>query len=110
MKAKDYAKIYNEKLAETNDYAQAIDPVLKGLIEELSTLTQTRGKSTFSAAISCFDEIEQKWRAFSYLINDGKTWKPDGFMLYMNEIAPTLTDLYRMGKHDQEFRLSLRRK
>lgn len=104
MKAKEYAERYHKTVARyTGDLSPeeaeryAISEVLIGLATELANLTKTRGKCTFEAAISCFDEIEKKWRAFTYLVPG---WKPDGFILYIQHEMPDLWMLYQIGKQE----------
>lgn len=104
MKAKDYAKKYHETIEQERSRGSsqedaerfAIAGVLGGLCGELVILTQTRGKCSFEAALSCFDEIEKKWRAFTYLVDDG--WKADGFILFIQHRHPDLWILYQQGK------------
>lgn len=103
MKAKEYVKQYQEDITRflasdfTREEAEriAISGVLGGLCGELADLTKTRGKCSFEAAISCFDEIEKKWRAFTYLVNG---WKPEGFTLFIQHRHPDLWQLYELAK------------
>lgn len=103
MKAKEYAKEYKTRVQYKLqcNYSQedaerfAISEVLIGLSNELADLTKTRGKYSFEAAISCFDEIEKKWRAFTYLVNG---WKPEGFTLFIQHRHPDLWQLYELAK------------
>ena len=105
MKAKEYAQLYQSKLIEFfqpdapgEAERLAVSAVLGGLMGELAVLTRSRGKTSFEAALSCFDEIEKKWRAFCYLIDDGKTWRPDGFIYFIQKHDPELWTLYQIGK------------
>lgn len=107
MKAKEYAKQYQETVCQelshnlSKEEAEriAIAGVLGGLCGELADLTKTRGKHSFEAAIACFDEIEKKWRAFTYLV-DG--WKVDGFILFIQHRHPDLWQLYKLAKTSVE--------
>ncbi len=114
MKAKEYAKKYFEDTNQlcNNGHKQeeaeriAISGVLIGLSNELLTLIKNRGKCTFEAALSCFDEIEKKWRAFTYLVPG---WKADGFIWFIQNKFPDLWTLYQLGKQESRHNYSVGR-
>lgn len=59
MKAKEYAKKYEE----TGD----LEEILTLFIEEIRTLARIRNAKTDLAFIGIFNELDQKWKAFSRL-------------------------------------------
>lgn len=107
MKAKEYVEIYKKSLAETGDPMQAIGPVMVGLSHEYLELSNTRGKQTAAAAIACFDEINKKYIAFTYQLDEGATFNVHGFEIVIEALYPKLWVLLNRMRKELSDRESL---
>lgn len=107
MKAKEYVEIYKKALAETGDPMQAIGPVMVGLSYEYLELSHTRGKQTAAAAIACFDEINKKYIAFTYQLDEGATFNVHGFEIVIEALYPELWVLLTRMREELSYSQSL---
>jgi len=82
MKAKDYAKQFNE----AQDKTESLHQIADAFFDEINTLIRVRRAQTNAACFSIFDEQERKWRAFARL-TDGEI-KEDGFCILLQEFFP----------------------
>ncbi len=71
MKAKEYAKLFNE-----NRSVDTLVNISTQFVKECIDLINLRNAKTNSAIVSVFEEQDKKWRAFARLIEGVK---PDGF-------------------------------
>jgi len=66
MKAKEYAQILKDK----NYDNESLDSVIKGLLDEIVSISKARGVKTLSGLNGVVQEIRQKWVAI-YNRSDG---------------------------------------
>jgi len=77
MKAKEYALI----LKEENYSIESVDKIVKGLLDEIISLSKARSVGTLSGLNGVVQEIRQKWVAVSNR-SEG-CLKKDGFDKYL---------------------------
>lgn len=68
MKAKEYAAIYHQKVAEGLQDTDALARIALDMIREIEVIARTRRAYSNAAMVSVIDEVAQKWRAFSRLV------------------------------------------
>jgi hypothetical protein len=94
MKAKEYAKIFLESDLTTNELQNAaLSKVVFGLMQEVERLCDLRHSHSDSAVIAALKEQQDKWRAFSSIVNKNigsDVIKPDGFKKYIYLKFPEL--------------------
>jgi hypothetical protein len=94
MKAKDYVTLFNDERAKGRESIEALVVVLHGFTREFSELTVSRKAQSESAALACFKEMEQKYRAFCRLASsDTLEVKPEGWAEYLKQIHPDMWDV-----------------
>jgi hypothetical protein len=94
MKAKEYAAKYNTEIAAGKEPIDVLIDTLFEFTKEFGKLTLDRGCKTDAAAIACFLETEQKYKAFCRLASSENTeLKPDGLRWYIKAIDPVLWEM-----------------
>jgi len=92
MKAKDYARQFNE----AEDKMKALYQIADDFFAEINTLIEVRHAQTNAAALSIFDEQDRKWRALARLTN-GEI-KEDGFCILLQEFFPGPFVMWKMRR------------
>lgn len=94
MRAKDYAKAYTALRKESPEMEPVevmVRAVFIPLSIEMADLTRARNVQTESAALACFREIEQKYRAIAqYLTGPELAVAPDGWRIFLRITRPEL--------------------
>ena len=86
MKAKDYAREYQENRGTTDDdNLVALAKVAHAVIFEMKEILHNRNPKKSSALLSIFKEQENKWRAFIRRIENHNLKDPDMFFRYYME-------------------------
>ncbi len=65
MKAKEYA----EKYLASNDYQKELVEIGKMFLFEVDTMRKARNAQTMPALINILNELNAKWRTFTYAVN-----------------------------------------
>lgn len=87
MKAKDYAKLFNE-----NRSINTLIEISKKFITECLEIAKIRNAKTDSALIAIFEEQNKKWMAFARIV-DGV--KPDGFEQLVKLQMPEVYEVWK---------------
>lgn len=91
MKAKEYAAQYQRAVELVQAPIDALSDTLRLMFKEMVALVEGRGARSDSAALACFKEIEQKYRAFARLAStEDAIVLPGGFRKYVETCAPEL--------------------
>jgi len=82
MKAKDYARLFNE-----SPVPETVSRIGIQFDKETSELVKSRKVKTDQAFLAILKEMDLKWQAFARL-TDGAI-KPDGYRIIMKALHPT---------------------
>ena len=82
MKAKDYAKQFNESPS-----VETLSNIAHAFIIECQTIGEVRHVQSESAMLAILNEQDLKWKAFARMI-DGV--RPDGFEKMIRELMPDI--------------------
>ena len=109
MKAKEYAKKYNE----AQDKAECLFEIIKDMLLESEEIVRTRHIKRGSSLLDVFTEIEKKWLAFVKRANIKFKHNPsDPFRFVFKKLMPEIYDewiLYKMNlkSHNPSLNLTL---
>ena len=82
MKAKDYAKQFND-----NPTKETLTSIGLAFDKETTELVKSRNVKTDTAFLSTLREMDLKWQAFAKLTNGAI--KPTGYRIIMEKLHPT---------------------
>lgn len=84
MKAKEYAKKYND-----NPTTETLAKIANSFMREIEELILLRHAKSNSACIAILNELDQKWSKFSSLVPDVRR---NGFRLLVKELLPEMIE------------------